>query len=185
MTTKSSILWLDGLGVGSAEAVLISAFVAGVVALMVVRRHRGISKRAKAYDIAQQFFGTERLEAESKVRAMSKTGNWTPVIGSEQEEYDTETRQQVLRCLNEWELMCVGIRKNIVDESVLKDAIGDRLVIIHRAASTLIETLRQQKADQEFFEHFEFIADKWAVNPRGLWRTVKDLIAWKIGRKNR
>ena len=45
--------------------------------------------------------------------------------------------------------MCVGIRQNIVHEGVLKDAIGDRLVIIYMAAKGLIAEIRQDRGDME------------------------------------
>lgn len=160
MTTEPSTLWIDGLSIETAEAVIISAIAGGLVALLVVRKQRGIAKRAKAYDVAERFLHPRGQYADQTLRKMAAANNWATVIGTQMQQ-SAATRQRALGRLNEWELMCVGIRKGILDESVLKDSIGDRLVIIFGSASAVIKGLRQQKNDNEYYEHFEFIAKRW------------------------
>ena len=163
MVTRDSLFGLDGLGVGSAEAVLISAAIAGLVALLVVGRHRSIAKKLKAYEIAESFFAVERLKAEAKLQELAKRQNISDFFDSDDEDA-VETRQEIGRYLNECELICVAIKQNIAHEGVLKDIIGDRLVHIYRYAENLIAMIRILEEDDEFYEHFEDVAQKWRSN---------------------
>lgn len=178
MTTDPSPL-LFGLGIGTAEAVLVSAIIGILSALMVVRRHRGIAKRAKAYDVAKGFFRARGRATEEKLKHMAEKKNWLEVTGPAKKR-NSKTRQKVLEHLNEWELMCVGIRKGIVDENVLRDVIGDRLVVVYGRARGLIEDLRNQANDREYYEHFEFIAKKWDATPRYAFRDVFRTFRWHM-----
>ena len=175
MSTKDSLFGLDGLGVGSAEVILFAAVISAVVALIVVAQQRIIAKKGRAYDLCERFLQTDRLAADVKLVEIAKSTKWDTIVGSK-ESIDHGARQQIVLYLNACELMCVAIRQNIVDEGVVKDIIGDRLVYIHMHAQPLILIMRQKKDDQEFFEHFEFVANRWKENPKSLprngWRAI-------------
>ena len=179
MTTKATLFGFEGLRVTGAEAVLISAFIGGIVALLVVKRQRTIAKKAKAYDIAEKFFRDERIEAEARLREMNETNNWNAVIGSDSQ-VDKGQKNQIGRYLNEWELLCVAIRQSIAHEGVLKDVIGDRLVLIYMRAEPLIKRIRTKTNDDEYFEHFQYIADKWKANPDNLSRRLFRALSWRL-----
>ena len=169
MATEPSLFGLDGLGVGSAEAILISAFIGGLVALIVVAQHRITAKKEKAYKVSQDFMRPEIDVFEAKLIEVSENNSWGTIFGSQQHT-DEDARQKISSLLNEWELICVAIRQNIADEGVLKDVIGDRLVFNYRRVWPLIQKIRDSKNDDEFFEHFEYIANRWKANPKNLRR---------------
>ena len=173
--TEPNFLSVYGPNLLLVGAVLFSALIGGRVALLVSR------KRA-AHDFALEFLSTEMEMARTAFLERHKEGKWKRLLKSEgkKRSYD---RRVIFEYLNKYELMAVSIRQRVVDESVLKAVIGDRLVRRFEQAYPLIDLTRTQNGDTEYFEHFEFVARKWRDNPsvprQGHFRTaVRALIGF-------
>ncbi len=125
-----------------------------------IASHRTIARKRAAHDLVLTLWQPDILEHEQKflswVETYKQNREQPPLDFSKIADFS-----QIVRFLNYYELMCVAILQNIVDEAVLMDALGDKLVKHYSAAKPIIATVRTLEDDQEFFEHFETIARKW------------------------
>ncbi|MDE0335625.1 MAG: DUF4760 domain-containing protein [Defluviicoccus sp.] len=158
-----------------AGAILLSAVLGAIIALVVVAKQRISAKKKNAYDMVLTLSETDFVQCESVFLDLAKTNNWQPVLDP-QDATEHGIKQQVERYLNHFEFLSVCIRQNIVDENVIKAVLGDKLVKRLTAALPLIIMIRNEESDPEFFEHFEYVADQWKANPKiqehGVVRTI-------------
>lgn len=163
MAVNPSILTVDGPDLMLVGAILLSAFIGGLIALVGVWLQRKVARKKAALDLALQFMLPEVQESEQAFLDRCKKGEWSQ-LQPEREETASE-RRQILTYLNRFELMAVAIRQNVVHEAFLKAVIGDQLVRHYAKANPLVDLIRTQEGDDEFFEHLEFIAKRWRNNP--------------------
>ena len=163
MAVNPSILTVDGPDLMLVGAILLSAFSGGLIALVGVWLQRKVARKKAALDLALEFMLPEVQESEQTFLDRCKKGKWSQ-LQPEREKTASE-RRQILTYLNRFELMAVAIRQNVVHEAFLKAVIGDKLVRHYAKAKPLVDLIRTQEGDDEFFEHLEFIAKN--SSPRG------------------
>ena len=104
------------------------------------------------------------IRAGTTFRRRHNDGDWEQLLKSE-EENDVSDRRDIIRYLNHYELMAVAIRGKVVDENILKAIIGDRLAKYYTQATEFISFIRTKEGDPEFFEHLEYMSERWRNNP--------------------
>ena len=95
---------------------------------------------------------------------------------------ELKNRLAVLNYLNIFEVLCVAIRQNVIDENVCKAVIGDSLVKRWKDSQDLITEMRREAKDDEYFEHFEAIKNSWHANPMVVEQSAVVRIWKEIGR---
>ena len=149
-----------------AGAILLSAFTAAAIALIVVAQQRIAIKKKNAYDLSLSLLRPEFKDYERTVLQHAKNNNWNPVVDPKDAE-QLALQQEVSRYLNQMEFLSIYIRQNVVDEDVIKAMIGDTLVKRFNDTNPLIATIRKKEdGDQEFYEHFQYMANRWEQNPK-------------------
>ncbi len=155
--TDTAFLSTYGPNLMMVGAVLLSALIAGRVAL-------SVSRKRAAHDLAWEFLRSEMEKARAIFLTRCKEDRWRKLLKAKGGKRASD-RRVIMGYLNKYELMAVSIRQRVIDESVLKAIIGDRLVKRYEQAYPLINLVRTQSGDMEFFEHFEFIAKRWRSDP--------------------
>ena len=143
-------------------AILLSALVGAIIALVVVAQQRISAKKKNAYDMVLTLFQPDLADCERIFLDVAKTNNWQPILDPQDDE-QVHIKQRVAQFLNHFEFLCVSIRQNIVDEDVIKAIVGDKLVKRLASALPLINMIRNDENDPEFFEHFEHVAERWKI----------------------
>ena len=148
-----------------AGAIFLSALVGAIIALVVVAQQRISAKKKNAYDMVLTLFQPDLAECDRIFSEVAKTNNWQQILSPIDDE-QVRIKQRVELFLNHFEFLCVSIRQNIVDEDVIKAIVGDTLVKRLASALPLINMIRNDEKDPEFFEHFEHVAERWKKNPK-------------------
>ncbi len=156
---------MDGPDVLVAGAILLSAFIGAIIALVVVAQQRILGKKKNAYDMILKLYGEDFARCERVFKSVAQEDEWRPVL-QPQDAKQLEIQEQVARYLNHLEFLCVCIRQNIVDEDVIKAILGDKLVRRLGIALPLINMIRRDESDPEFFEHFEHVGKQWKAHPK-------------------
>jgi len=154
-----------------AGAIVVSAVLASIVALLAIAHNRRISRKKSAYDIIIRTMSHDIRRAETVFLKRSERRKWTGIIKPTNAK-DRRDKQDIIYYLNHYEFMCVAIQQNIVDESVLKDIIGDKMVKTYSSGRALISQIRDEDGDDEFYEHFERVARRWRDYPKGKRRGI-------------
>ena len=149
-----------GPGAYVAWAILGSAVIGAFMAWRAISSHRTIARKRAAYDLVLTLWSPDLLALEQMFLSWADTtkqSRATPPLDLDA----IPNLQEIVRFLNNYELMSVAILQHVVDESVLMDALGDKVVKHYAAARPIISTIRTLEDDNEFFEHFETVAKKW------------------------
>ena len=78
-----------------------------------------------------------------------------------------EDRLAIKHYLNNFELLCVSIYFHIIDEDICKAYLGDFIITRWESAELLIRQVRKDEGnDEEIFEYFQKIAERWKNNPK-------------------
>ena len=151
---------MDGPGAYVAWAIVGSAIIAAFMAWRAIASHRTIARKRAAHELVLTLWQPDILEHERTFMTWADTFRQnrvpTPI--------DLDSIPEIpaiVRFLNYYELMSVAILQRVVDESVLMDALGDKVVKHYAAARPIINTIRTTEDDKEFFEHFETVAKRW------------------------
>lgn len=149
-----------GPGTFVAWAILGSAVVGAFMAWRAIASHRTIARKRAAHDLVLTLWQPDILEHEQKFTSWADTYRQNRVPLPLDLDAIPEI-EEIVRFLNYYELMSVAILQHVVDESVLMDALGDKVVKYYAAARPIITTIRTVEEDEEFFEHFETVAKRW------------------------
>lgn len=140
-------------------AILISATVAAILALLTITKTRIIAKKRAAFDFISGLWVQNRENAILFHKLIEK-GELLKAL-----EEDSEHKSKITMYLNTFELLAVSIEQNVLDENICKAIIGDGLVKEWQKAYPLINAIRTKEGDQEFYENFEALATKWKKFP--------------------
>lgn len=147
------------------DHILVGAVLFGaLVTWVAIALQRSMSRKKAAHDLVLELLRPDMLLAEHVFRHWNAKGNWRLLLNSNKSKH-VKDRRQIFRYLNNYELMAVSIRERVVDETVLKAVIGDKMVRNYAEATALVHMLRMDEGDDEYFEHLEHIAKRWRLHP--------------------
>lgn len=147
-------------------AILISALFGAATAIVVIAKQRIMAQKQAAIQFMVMLKTDGDYKKDEQIFAgLAKTDN-LPKIMVATTAAELQDRISVLNYLNMFEVLCVAIRQNVLDENVCKAVIGDSLVQRWKNAQDLIVEIRKDTKDDEFFEHFETIKKSWQANPK-------------------
>ena len=158
-----------GLGPGTIPwAILFSAFVGAFTAVVVVAKQRITAHKQATLDFLILLKTDRDYKGDEQVFAELVKGDDLMKVDSATTSAEIKQRLSVLNYLNIFELMCLSISQNVLNEDICKYVVGDNLTKRWHNAYPLINAIRNSTnpPDNEFFEHFEKIATAWEANPK-------------------
>ena len=165
----------SGPGLIVVGAVLLSI----LVALFSIATQRIIAKKRAAYDYMVRVKGDVNYAKDQAIFIDLKNNDQLETILNAKTDQSKQQRQSVRNFLNYFELLCVSIEMNIIDENVCKAQLGDILVRRWEESEILISKIRKENKDDEIFEYFETVANRWKTNPK----VIRENIFYKIFRE--
>jgi hypothetical protein len=149
----------------TAIAIIVSAIIGAVAALLVVSVHRAGAKMQKAVDILLKLRTDESfLSNQHKFREYASSADskekFARIIDPKTEG-DLDDKLAIQNFLNTYELICVSIRQQVIDEKICKDLIGDSLKRRWSDAKELIMEIRRLDENNTYFTELQFVAETW------------------------
>ncbi|PTV95817.1 uncharacterized protein DUF4760 [Rhodobacter aestuarii] len=145
----------------SAGAVLVSAIVAGIIALRNIAEQRKIARRRATLDLIshREWDGDYiRIRAEFNKLKLSHP----PLEFWAAEEHKDSPQITVIRSiLNDYEMISIGIREGILDEALYKRWFRSSLVNDYQKAKATIDTIRQRTGVPTIYAEFQALAERW------------------------
>lgn len=89
------------------------------------------------------------------------------VIRKEREQFsfsEKEERSDFLFLMNKFETLAIGLKNNIYDKKMVRDAFGRDLKEIYNKSKPWINYIRNNESDSDAFNEFEKLAEKTKTN---------------------
>lgn len=145
----------------SAGAVLLSASVAGVIALKNITTQRGIARRRATLDlISGKQWDNDYIRARKEFNALRESSNGLEFWAAA-EHSGTPQLETIRLILNDYELIAIGISEDIIDETLYKRWFESTLIRDFDAAFATIDTLRRRTKIDGLYVEFEALARRW------------------------
>ena len=143
-------------------AIVLSALAGGTLAVLTIRSQRVTAKKRASLDLLVRVWSDEFTVLEVKFSEFVKqTDPDFSVIVSPTTDEEKHTARSIQRYLNYYEMLCASVIEGVVDEGVLRLVFGDKISTVWNLASPLVDYLRAESNDYEFFECLQKIAVKW------------------------
>ena len=150
-------------------AILISAFIGANIALQNIKSARQIAREKATLDLIEKTESTEFYRENHSVFRDRRLSNTIMRLTDPKSEADRRDRARLYDYLNHYELISIGIRKNILDEDFYKNWMRTAFLRDWEAAAEFIQRERwKQKDDTEeweynakLFEHYNELAHQW------------------------
>lgn len=150
----------------TAIAILLSAVIGAAVALRSIREQRSIARKRATIDLlARKEWDKSYLEARKNFNRLRDDSaglvHWASIS------HDSTDEKSVIRdTLNDYELIAIGIKEDILDERVYKRWFRSTLINDWEQAEAYIMEVRRNTSAPKIFCEFEELAKKWgAENP--------------------
>lgn len=155
-------------------AILLSALIGAIVAIIVVAKHRIVNQKQSAITFLTLLNTDGDYKKDEqvfvKLSRSKKLNNILSVKDTDIEGWSD--RVSISTYLNMFELLCVSINRHVFDENVCKAAIGDHLVKRWEDAKELILEIRITEKEKHgedsnhLYEQFQTRAEHWRENPK-------------------
>jgi hypothetical protein len=138
-------------------AALVAAALGGVIAVWAIYSQRAITRRQVTLEMLSEneSEGT-RTGNRQKYRQLARDPQILQTYAQADKE-DTEEYQVVVRRLNEYELISIGIQRGIIDFEIYKLWWKSGTVRAWRDCKPFIETLRHRQRNDKLFYEFEMM----------------------------
>lgn len=164
-------------------AILISAFLAAIIAIVSMAAQRTISKRRAAVDLIliseTDVFKANRAELEDALA----TGKLLDILKPASAK-DFERRRCISNVLNHYELTAVAIFNRTVDEQIVKQYQYSQVVHTWNACKGLVDRINGSERATAY-ENFRKLAERWTAHPervnspgRRIGNAFRELIPW-------
>lgn len=145
-------------------AILLSAILGAVTAIVAVAKHRITTQKQAAINFLLEIKSASNKENESCFMELVNKDKLLSILDAKTQ-VEENVKLSVRDYLNMYELLGVGISRHVLDENVCKSIIGDTLIKRWKQALPLAKKIRDDSQDDEFFENFEKLADRWKSVP--------------------
>ena len=151
--------WL--LGLEPAHAIILSSTVAIIIALFSMSTQKKISRQKETIDsIIRIQMEPEYITVTQTFMRLRAEESMIDILHSEKRR-DTEDRYALIVFLNHYELLCIAMRKGVIDEKLF--CLYHRGVLIHHwhDAREYIKAARIKTENEKAYNHFETFATYW------------------------
>ena len=139
-------------------AVLLSAFVGAVVAVVGIATQRNIARRRATFEhIAAVNRDGDVIAARRKFIELAKNDGGLGIWASEENE-KTEETQSIRLVLNEFELVAIGIWRGIIDEKFYRLWFEASVIQFWKHADPFVSTLRNRTENPALYKEFQAMA---------------------------
>ena len=142
-------------------AILLSASLAGWLSWLAIRKNREILQNRETMALMNHIvWDAEYIEMRAAfVKARDGRTGIKGFIGKP----NTKAFKAINKMMNHYELLAIGVDRNILSQDVLKRFIGKRLVADWKASKEFVMALRKKNKDKEnyIFCEFENLAGDW------------------------
>ncbi|GAB3099828.1 hypothetical protein GCM10027217_18440 [Pseudomaricurvus hydrocarbonicus] len=147
-------------------AVLITAAVAFIAAIITIRSSRDIARRKNAIDAIMAGRRDDKLqEAMKKMREIDANDAISMETYYFANVEDKDGRSLLLYLLNHYENICVGVNNGIFDEEIVKRAEHTIIKNVRTMCLPLIEKARRGENSTTFFRELTELATRWDKKP--------------------
>lgn len=150
----------------SAGAIILSACIGGVIALFSINEQRKIARRRATLDmLVKKEWDREYAQARAKFIKLRNSelglGMWAT-----KDHHGSEQYLLINSVLNDYEIIALGIRKQILDEEFYKLWFRTSFLKDYNAARPFIEELRTNiSRTNVIFKELEALAVRWEKEP--------------------
>jgi hypothetical protein len=145
----------------SAGAILVSAAVALIVAKLTISMNRKIARRRATLDLlAQQRWDKDYLCTKQEFIKI-RDGEGGLVKWSDKQYRNTLEINHIRNMLNDYELVSVGIKNEILDEKLYKEWFESSFTKDWKESKSFIMELRRSEQRDKLFKEFKWLARKW------------------------
>ncbi|RLK56226.1 uncharacterized protein DUF4760 [Stenotrophomonas rhizophila] len=135
-----------------------------VVAILSVLTSRKIAKRKQVADMLFASRGDDKLQVGCRVaRDLHQAKNKNLRMMLDDPEHTKETNE-ILYVLNHFETVSVGIKNDIYDEKMVKDAWCTMMCNTFEYSKPLVEAMRGKYGKPTIFQEYELLVARWATS---------------------
>lgn len=164
--------WRTVISVATPLLVLASA----IIAWRSLRNTRAVARQKATLDLIEKAESNEHYRALSLCFAAVRKARGFPALHDPKTNADKKLRQDVLDYLNHYELVAIGIRHDILDETIYRSWMQSHVVAEWNAASDFIQSerwrLTRDGTDYEYrtaiFENLQNAVCRWSKDARRL-----------------
>lgn len=143
-----------------------AALIGASAALMAVVLHRIVAQKRAAIDVLLTIrTDGDLLSGRQILRSYAEKGELNRIIEPKTDE-DSEAKLKVQNYLNALELVCVSIKRHVIDEDICVDLIRDTITMNWRLVENLTKTIRIKQNNESFYTALEFVATKWLADEK-------------------
>ena len=156
-------IWLDILTrlTGPALAALFTGAFAWTIAKRTIRQQRLIARRRATIDfIEKRKWDADYLTARQAFILLRDDKDRPIEYWADPQQQDRPERTTIRNILNDYELMAVGIREDIFDESLYRQWWKSTLLADWQATNAFIEAV-QSEIKPQIYSNFRELADAW------------------------
>lgn len=148
----------------AAGAVLLSAALASVFAYVQIRTHKKIAQRRATLDLlVQKEWDADYIAAKHEFNllrdAEAGLGPWAAP-----QHRNSPQQKNIRSTLNDYELIAIGISKDIIDEDVYKTWFRGSLLKDWTAAAPFVRQIRASENNPKIYIELETLAVRWGGN---------------------
>lgn len=174
-TDPGEPLWRTAIGILTPLIVLFSAG----VAWRSLRNTRLIARQRATLDLIEKVESTPHYRALAEAfDTVRRTGRFLSMNDPRTDD-DRLLRKNILDYMGHYELVAIGIRCGILDETIYKRWMRSHVVMEWNAAADFIQSERWRLSTDgadlvyhpELFEHFQWAASRWSPKARRLTAT--------------
>lgn len=149
-----------------AGAILLSAALATIVALISISAQRIMAKKRAAYDFISRIRQDQQyISHEQTFLELQEKGMLLSILDAKTSRANQE-RLVIKNYLNEWELLCTAMHFHVVDEDFCKAYLGpDILPKRWGDCEALVAQIRIKAKDEAIYKYFQEYARKWLDDP--------------------
>lgn len=144
----------------TAGAIILSALGAGIAAYKTIQANRRLTRLRATLDVILESEEDNFYQKLSDVFCETRDGPGILTILNAKTTEEIKTKREIQAFLNHYELICLSIKRGILDEKFYRDWMRRAVVEHWNDVGELVAQLREGNTPLAF-EHFEDIAVKW------------------------
>lgn len=145
----------------SVVAILLSALIAGSIALKNIKEQRGIARRRATLDlISNREWDGDYIHARKEFNKL-KVAQPTLEFWAGNDHKDSPQLNVIRAILNDYELIAIGMKEGILDEPLYKLWFKSSLVNDYKKAAKAIDAIRERTGVPTIYIEFERLAKRW------------------------
>lgn len=162
-------------------------FLSVIAAFLVIWHNERTSRRKATIDMVSATFFNEKghesyNQFKNVIRTIEQRGEDIARYAAKEISDEEEKRfaDVILRQLNHYELVSLGIKKSVFDEEFYKFWFFSQFMRDFAKLKPFIDRIRTEYSNQAYFCEYEFLADRWQRNRHPVKHPSKIKIAWWV-----